>query len=164
MVVIALLVTEIVVIVLLVTEIVVIALLVTEMVVIALLVTEMVVIALLVTEMVVIALLVTEIVVIALLVTEVVVGSRHSPGWLPVVPLMLSVRVHVKVVLLRGAVLVPLLLAVTLLPAVGAVVHAEFDLRGEGHSLGDRHHRLTADNFVLHLRGTRHLSFLANFV
>ena len=80
------------------------------------------------------------ILVLSLLVTELVIGPGETPGWLPVVPLMLFVRVHVEVVFLGGAVLVPLFLAVTLLATVGAVEHAQFDLGGQGHTFGGGHY------------------------
>ena len=96
---------------------------------------------------------------LSLLVTEFVVGSGEAPGRLPVVPLMLLVRVHVEVVFLGGTVLVPLLLAVALLAAVGAVEHAQFDLSGQGHTFGGRHYRLAADGPVL-LRAPCILGFL----
>ena len=99
------------------------------------------------------------ILVLSLLVTEIVIGPGETPGRLPVVPLMLFVRVHVEVVFLGGAVLVPLFLAVTLLAAVGAVEHAQFDLGGQGHTFGGGHYRLAADGPVL-LRAPRILGFL----
>ena len=99
------------------------------------------------------------ILVLSLLVTELVIGPGETPGRLPVVPLMLFVRVHVEVVFLGGAVLIPLFLAVTLLATVGAVEHAQFDLGGQGHTFGGGHYRLATDGPVL-LRAPRILGFL----